>query len=134
RKAGFVVVLTAAPAGRMALPQVRTDLDAPGALPLAIGLGASVVVHDTGRAGSLARAARETGRPAIELDVGAAGALARDSAQSTVSAILTLLRSYDMLTGPNPRRPRPTLVRTVERLRAPRGGMVELSVQPGRFV
>ena len=134
RKADFVVVLSASPAGRVALPHVRANLDAPGTLPLATAFGASVVVHDPGRKGSLVRAAREAGRPAIEIDVGAGSVLAREAAAGAVSSILTLLRSYDMLSGPQPRRPRPTLVRTAVKLRAPTSGLAELAVTPGRFV
>jgi predicted deacylase len=134
RKADLVVVLSASSAGRVVLPHVRADLDAPGTLPLATAFGASVVVHDPGRKGSLVRAARETGRPAIEIDVGAGSQLARDAILGAVSSILTLLRSYDMLSGPQPRRPRPTLVRTAIKLRAPSSGVTDLAVTPGRFV
>jgi len=133
RKADLLVVLGAWRAGRHALPHVRTDIDAPGALPLAVGFGAPLVVHERGLGGTLVRAALAEGRAAILYHVGVARQLARDAVDGAVEAIVRLLREFAMLRGLSPRRPRPTVVRRVEELRAQAGGLVELRVKPGHF-
>src|SRR5690349_10107860 len=103
RKSDLVVLLSAWRSGRHGLPHVRTDLSAPGALPLATAFGAALVVHERMRAGSLLQAALAEGRAAIQYDVGLARQLQREAVDGAVEAITRLLREYSMLRGSAPR-------------------------------
>src|SRR2546430_1313740 len=73
------------------------------------------------------------GRGAIVYDVGMARQLERAAVDGAVEAILRLLREHAMLRGLAARRPRPTVARAIERVRAQTGGLVELRAQPGHF-
>jgi predicted deacylase len=134
RQADLVLVLSAWPAGRTSLPHVRGAIEAPGVLPLAAATGASIVVDEPDRPGALTTAAISAGRAAVRYDLGPPHRLDAYAALGAAQAVQNVLRGYDMLPGREPRRPRPTVVRIVEAVRAPAGGVVELRVRPGQVV
>lgn len=82
---------------RTNLPQLRADLDNPGALLLAQGFGATVILHSEGSTGTLRRAAVDAGIPAVTLEAGGPMKLQESAVKHGVKGVRSLLNQMGML-------------------------------------
>jgi len=81
---------------RTNLPQIRADLRRPDVVQLTQALGSTVVLHTTGEAGSLRRAAGNAGIPAVTFEMGEPMRVQAEPVDHGVKAIETLLYSLGM--------------------------------------
>jgi predicted deacylase len=82
---------------RTNLAQVRGDVANDGVLRLARGFGAPIVVHHTGRPGTLRRAALDSGIPSITYEAGEPMRFQRDEITRGVRGVERLSRALGML-------------------------------------
>lgn len=119
---------------RTNLPQVRADLTDPAIVELSQSFGATVVLHSTGREGTLRRAAAEAGIPAITLEAGEPSRLQQAAVDHGVKGIETLLDKMEMYErvsfwgDPEP------VFYNSEWIRADRGGILFSEVKVGQNV
>ena len=90
---------------RTNLPQVRGDLANPRILELAKGFGIGEIVHSSGRAGTLRRAAADAGIPAVTFEAGEPLRFQAEEIGRGVTGLRGLLTSMRMVQGGLPRRP-----------------------------
>jgi predicted deacylase len=86
---------------RKNLHQVRADLSKPRVLELAQWLGAGVVVHNSGREGTLRRAAGDAGIPAVTVEAGEPARFDEAEVERGVEGLERLLSSAGMREGPS---------------------------------
>jgi predicted deacylase len=90
---------------RTNLPQVRGDLANPRILELAKGFGIGEIVHSSGRAGTLRRAAADAGIPAVTFEAGEPLRFQAEEIDRGVGGLRGLLASLRMAKGGLARRP-----------------------------
>jgi hypothetical protein len=90
---------------RTNLPQVRGDLSNPRVLELAKGFSIGEIVHSGGRAGTLRRAAVDSGIPAVTFEAGEPLRFQAEEIDRGVSGLRGLLASLRMIKGGPLRRP-----------------------------
>jgi predicted deacylase len=88
---------------RTNLPQVRGDLRVPRILELAKGFGTGEIVHSEGRAGTLRRAASDTGVPSVTFEAGEPLRFQSQEISRGVQGVRGLLAAWRMLPGGKPR-------------------------------
>ncbi|MEM7097275.1 MAG: succinylglutamate desuccinylase/aspartoacylase family protein [Pseudomonadota bacterium] len=119
---------------RTNLPQLRADLQNADVLALTKGFGSTVILHSSGGAGTLRRAAVESGIPAVTLEAGEPLRLQEDAVEHTVKALFTLMDTMHMY---NKRslwgNPEPTYYSSAW-VRADQGGILLSTVKLGRKV
>lgn len=81
---------------RTNLPQLRADLKNPQVLELTQGFGSTVVLHSSGTAGTLRRAAAEAGIPSVTLEAGEPARLQEDAVDHGTKGVNTLLNELNM--------------------------------------
>lgn len=81
---------------RTNLPQLRADLNVAAVVKLTQGFGATVTLHSEGEAGTLRRAAVDTGIPAVTLEAGAPLQVQDAEVKHAVKSIYTLLDKMNM--------------------------------------
>jgi predicted deacylase len=84
---------------RSNLHQLRADLRRPQVLELARGLGSQIVIHNTGRTGTLRGAAVAAGVPAITIEGGEPARLSIPEVELGVASILRLMANLEMFPG-----------------------------------
>jgi len=84
---------------RTNLPQVRGDLSQPRILELAKGFGIGEIVHSSGRAGTLRRAAADGGIPAVTFEAGEPLRFQAEEIDRGVAGMRGLLASLRMAKG-----------------------------------
>lgn len=119
---------------RTNLPQLRADLSHDDIITLSQSFGATVVLHNTGRAGTLRRAATDVGIPAVTMEVGESLHLQQSSVNHGVKSIETLLNKMAMykrlsLWGD----PEPVFYRS-QWIRVDQGGILLSKVALGEYV
>ena len=90
---------------RTNLPQVRGDVHSPRILELAKGFSIGEIVHSTGRAGTLRRAAVDAGIPAVTFEAGEPLRFQAEEIERGVAGLRGLLASLRMTSGGPLRRP-----------------------------
>jgi predicted deacylase len=119
---------------RTNLPQIRADLNNYGVLHLTRGLGATVVLHNRGRNGTLRGAATMAGIPAVALEVGEPMRYQPDEVAHGVKALRSLLNHLDMVPAFRFwREPQPTYYQS-NWVRANSEGILKSNVKPGQSV
>ena len=78
------------------LHQLRADLQIPSVLDLARRLGSEIVIHNSGRSGTLRGAAVEAGIPAVTIEGGEPARLSVTEVERGVDSILRLMASMNM--------------------------------------
>jgi len=89
---------------RTNLPQVRGDLRVPAILELAQGFGTGEIIHNSGRPGTLRRAASDAGVPAITFEAGEPLRFQSREISRGVQGARGLLSAWRMLDGGKPRK------------------------------
>lgn len=84
---------------RTNLPQVRGDLHSPRILELSKGFSIGEIVHSTGRAGTLRRAAVDAGIPAVTFEAGEPLRFQAEEIERGVAGLRGLLASLRMTAG-----------------------------------
>jgi uncharacterized protein len=116
-------------------PQVRLDTADPAALDAAVAFGAPFVLDAKLRPGSLRAAAGDRGVPVLTYEGGGPSRFDPGPVDVAERGILRVLHRLGMVDGaPDPAHPNPMVLHESRWLRAERGGMLELHVQPGQRV
>lgn len=89
---------------RANMPHVRANLDDPNAFEMAQAFGTSIIVHSLGTAGTLRRAATESGIPAITYEAGEPMRFKLDDVERGTQGIRNLLRGRGMIDAGRRRR------------------------------
>jgi hypothetical protein len=84
---------------RTNLPQVRADLTSPRILELAKGFGIGEIVHNSGRPGTLRRAAADAGIPSVTFEAGEPMRFQAEEIDRGVAGLRGLLNSMRMVKG-----------------------------------
>jgi hypothetical protein len=120
---------------RSNLHQLRADLRRAGVLELARGLGSEIVVHNSGRRGTLRGAAVEAGIPAVTIEAGEPARLSVVEVREGVASIVRLMAYLGMTASDGGRRPtRQDLYYRSHWVRAPAGGILVSKVALGQSV
>jgi uncharacterized protein len=116
-------------------PQVRLDTSDPAALDVAVAFGAPFVLDAKLRPGSLRAAAGDRGVPVLTYEGGGPSRFDPEPVDVAERGILRVLHRLGMVDGaPEPAHAHPMVLHESRWLRAERGGMLELHVQPGQRV
>ncbi len=119
---------------RTNLPQLRANLKVPAVRKFVSRFGATSVVHNAGRGGTLRNAAVSVGIPAVAFELGEPGTLQLDAVAFGVKAIDTLLDKLDMVDRFRLwSEPQPIFYRS-RWLRAYRGGILTSNIAVGSTV
>lgn len=92
----YLVDLHTGSMARSNLPQIRGNLKKPEIVELAKHLGGITVLHDTGAAGTLRRAATDSGIPSLTMEAGGPHVLEEGAVDYGVKALETLLDNLGM--------------------------------------
>lgn len=95
-KCNYLVDLHTASFYRTNLPQLRGDLKNPAVLEFSRHFGGMSVLHHTGAAGTLRRAATEAGIPALTMEMGGPHALEQEAVNFGVRGLKNLLHNLTM--------------------------------------
>lgn len=116
-------------------PQVRLDTSDPVALDAAVAFGAPFVLDAKLRPGSLRAAAGERGVPVLTFEGGEPSRFDPEPVDVAERGILRVLHRLGMIDGaPDPAHRHPMVLHESRWLRAERGGILELHVEPGERV
>lgn len=116
-------------------PQVRLDTSDPVALDAAVAFGAPFVLDAKLRPGSLRAAAGERGVPVLTFEGGGPSRFDPEPVDVAERGILRVLHRLGMIDGaPDPAHRHPMVLHESRWLRAERGGILELHVEPGERV
>lgn len=117
---------------RTNLPQIRADLSDPETARLARAFGAPIVIHASLRDGSLRAAAAARGARVLVFEGGEARRFNRRVIDEGVAGVLRVLRELGMRAGGPSAPAEPSLEsRSTWWVRAGRGGLLRLDVEPG---
>ncbi|MDX1657937.1 MAG: succinylglutamate desuccinylase/aspartoacylase family protein [Nitriliruptorales bacterium] len=119
---------------RTNVPQLRIDTADDRALELALAFGAPYVLDATRRAGSLRHVAGERGVTVLTFEGGEALRFDETCIEVATDGILRVLHRLDMLPSAPPAPAPPVVMHESRWLRAERGGILDLHVQPGDTV
>ena len=120
--------------GQSNLPHVRADLKIPVLRRMATAFGCEMIYDDAGRRGSLRRTATEQGIPTLLLEAGGALEYKESMIAHGLRGCLSALGVLGMLDEPHRKADFQVVVRKADWLRASRGGLVELKVNPGDLI
>jgi hypothetical protein len=134
RLADAVIDLHTAPAGRVNLPHVRADLRRPRVRRLAEAFGAEVTLDLRGEKGTLRRAAAEAGIPGIAFEAGEPLRFQKPSIERGIRGIRNVLSRLGMVGGRPTRPPFRLCVKDGRWIRAVKGGILNLEVEPGDII
>ena len=127
--------LHTAAVGRMNLPQIRCDLEDHETLRCAEAFGAPVMIHSRGPGGSLRRAAVKRGKAVLVYEAGEVLRYTPTAIITGVEGVLRVMRSLGMLDEPLEQNVDPSVaIYKTKWVRAPRGGIVHMSVELGERV
>lgn len=116
---------------RTNVPQLRVDTTDPRAAELASVFGAPYVLDATLRPGSLRDAARQKGVPVLTYEAGEPLRFDDEAIRIGTDGVLRVLGSLDMIDDVPPSAPEPLVMHESTWVRADRGGILELHVDPG---
>ncbi len=93
----FLIDLHTGSAQRTNLPQIRADLSNTAVLSFAKKFDDTVILHSSGKKGTLRRAATQAGIPAVTLEAGKSLSLQESAVNHGVSSIQKLIKQLNML-------------------------------------
>ncbi len=100
RRCAYLVDFHTGSFHRTNLPQIRADLETPAVERLALDFGATILVHNPGRSGTLRRAASDAGVPSITYEVGEPMRLREEEIATGTRGTRQLMENLGMLAGP----------------------------------
>jgi predicted deacylase len=118
------------------MPHIRGDMSHPNVRKLARAFGASVIIDNGGRRGSLRRTATERGIPTILFEAGETGKFSREISEAGFRGVRNVLEHMGMAPK-RKKRARPpyqVIVKQSDWVRASRGGILDLQFHPGDLV
>lgn len=134
-KCDFGIDLHTAARGRLNLPHVRGDMSNPRVRKLAQAFGATILVDQKGVPGSLRREATDAGVPTLLFEAGETGKFSRKISLAGLRGVLNVLSVMGMWDDHlREKPPYQVIVKSSVWLRAPKGGILDLSVAPGDLV
>jgi len=119
---------------RTNFPNVRADLNDPGARKIAEAFGCMLVVDGKGPLGSFRRKATKAGCPTIILEAGEPWKIEPGVLQIGVRGIRNVLTALGMIPGQREAPPFLAKIRKTVWVRATVGGILKFHVSPGDFV
>lgn len=122
---------------RANLPQIRVDLENPGALDLAKAFRAPVVINAGMRDGSLRKAAAQEGISTILYEAGEALRFDEEAIRAGIRGVLSVMTSIEMLRpSPHQTKPRvePLIADSTSWVRAPVSGILQMEAPLGTKV
>lgn len=134
RKCTYGIDLHTAGVNRTNLPQIRANLNHRPINRLARAFGTELVFHHPGTPGSLRAEATRTGIPTITYEAGETFRFQRDVVRAGKQGVLNVMGELGMLAR-EPVRPRfQIIVKHCSWIRAEKGGLLDVYVQPGDLV
>ncbi|MBI4566592.1 MAG: succinylglutamate desuccinylase/aspartoacylase family protein [Planctomycetes bacterium] len=134
KRADFGVDLHTAASGRANLPHVRADMRYPQCRRLAAAFGCEVVFDLPAEKGTLRHAATRVGIPTIVYEAGEPLRFQENVIRQGVRGIKNLLSELGMADHPRVAPPFQIVVEDHKWIRAARGGILMMKVEPGRIV
>lgn len=120
---------------RTNVPQVRVHIEDPQATELALAFGAPFVLGAALRPGSLREVAGELDVPVLTYEGGEALRFDSDAIEVATVGVLRVLGHLGMITSaPPPPTETPLLMNESRWLRAERGGIIDMMVEPGQGI
>jgi len=133
-KCDYGIDLHTAAAQRTNYPNVRADLNNPGARKIAEAFGCMLVVDGKGPVGSFRREATKAGCPTVILEAGEPWKVEPGVLQIGTQGIRNVLVSLGMIDGRRVMPPFQAKIRKTAWMRATVGGILKFHVSPGDFV
>jgi predicted deacylase len=134
KKCAFGIDFHTATNGRANMPHIRADVDDEEARRLAKAFGPNVILHGKGSRGSLRREATGAGVPTLVFEAGEAGRFERRTVRIGLEGALNVLAELKMLETERREPAYQVIVKTGEWVRADRGGIFNLTAEPGDLV
>lgn len=134
RPCQFGIDFHTASSGRQNMPHIRADVDDETVRRMAKAFGPNVILHGRGRKGSIRREACAVGIPTIVFEAGEAGRFERRTVRLGLDGTFNVLHELRMIEWTRVEPSYQVIVRTGEWVRADRGGIVNVLVEPGDLV
>ncbi len=115
-------------------PNVRGDLGDPEVRRLAEAFGAEIIINGKGPRGAFRREACRAGCPTIIMEGGEVWKVEPGIVETAVRGIKNVLRSLDMLPGPEQSPEYQIVIEKSKWIRAERGGFLQFHVKPGDLI
>jgi predicted deacylase len=120
--------------GRVNMPHIRADVDNEDARRMAKAFGPNVILHGRGSRGSLRREATGAGVPTVVFEAGEAGRFERRTVRIGLEGALNVMHELRMIEWQRVEPAYQVIVKTGEWVRADRGGILNLTAEPGDLV
>jgi predicted deacylase len=134
QKCDYGLDLHTATRGRSNILQVRGDMSNNEVRRIARAFGSEIVIDEPGLAGTLRRAATESGIPTITAEIGESQRFEKELVKAGLDGVLNVLFELGMLKG-KPVQPRfQVIVKKTEWVRANKGGILEMIAEPRGLV
>ena len=134
QKCDYGIDLHTATRGRSNILQVRGDMTNTEVRRIARAFGSEIVIDEPGLAGTLRRAATETGIPTITAEIGESQRFEKELVKSGLSGVLNVLYELGMLKGKTVPPIFQVIVKKTEWVRANKGGILEMIAEPRGLV
>jgi predicted deacylase len=134
QKCDYLIDLHTATRGRTNILQVRGDMTNAEVRRIAKAFGSEIVIDEPGLAGTLRKAATESGIPTLTAEIGESQRFEKHLVDAGLVGVMNVLYELGMMKG----KPVPPLfqviVKKTEWVRADRGGMLEMIAGPRSLV
>ncbi|MEQ9406818.1 MAG: succinylglutamate desuccinylase/aspartoacylase family protein [Fuerstiella sp.] len=133
-RADYGIDLHTAALRRTNYPNVRADMNDPGARQLAEAFGCEVIMNGKGPKGAFRREACRVGCPTVIMEGGEVWKVEPTIVESSIRGIRNVLRSLNMLDGDQESPDYQVVVDRSRWIRAESGGFLHFHIQPGDIV
>lgn len=134
KKCDYGIDLHTAAVRRTNYPNIRADLNNPGAKFLAESFGGELIIHGSGPTGSLRRTATDAGHPTIILEAGEVWKIEPWVVEAGVRGVHNVLIKLGMVEGSWIKPAYQVLIHKTLWVRSDLGGMLQFHVAPGDVV
>ncbi len=119
---------------RTNLPQVRADTENEAVKAMARAFGTNVILHNQGRRSTLRRAATDAGVPTVLFEAGETFRFQRDVVTAGKRGVLNVMANLGMIDTVVRKPDWQVIVKASSWVRAHRGGLLDVYVEPGDLV
>jgi hypothetical protein len=134
QKCDYGLDLHTATRGRSNILQVRGDMSNNEVRRIARAFGSEIVIDEPGLAGTLRRAATESGIPTITAEIGESQRFEKELVKAGLDGVLNVLYELGMLKGRSVQPRFQVIVKKTEWVRANKGGILEMIAEPRGLV